>query len=402
MPGILLGLRRWSFLARLILAGTFSLFFLLAAGVLAAYHIRVDRMIEGRVSRQPLDSISSIFSAPKRIFVDQNLSPQELIEYLRRAGYADSPQQGATGQYLVADTLVEIRPSIRSYFEGKNAVTVEFFHSKISGIRSIGTSEELDSAELEPLLLTNIFNDNTREKRRFVPFHDLPPFLVDAVLSVEDVRFFEHHGVDPFRVLGAAWINVRRRTKAQGASTITMQTARSFFFSAQRTWRRKLEETLMALELERRFTKQQIFELYANQVYLGSRGSFAIHGFGEAAQAYFDKDVRELSLGEAAILDRAFHSAERVFVFGDPSFADPGNYTPTPAELALSGQIMGYWTRFAKTGDPNGSGATQWPRYDAHTDAMIQLDDTSTQINGYRSPQCDFYDLNGAAFSSLQ
>jgi penicillin-binding protein 1B len=311
MPGIFLGFRRWSFLVRLILAGTSSLFFLLAAGVLAAYHIRFERMIEGRVSGQPLDSISSIFSAPKRIFVDQKLSPQELIEYLRRAGYADSPQQGATGQYLVADTLAEIRPSTRSYFEGKNAVTVQFLDSKISGIRSIGTGEELDSTELEPLLLTNIFNDNTREKQRFVPFHDLPPFLVDAVLSVEDVRFFEHHGVDPFRVLGAAWINVRRRTKAQGASTITMQTARSFFFSTQRTWRRKLKETLMALELERRFTKQQIFELYANQVYLGSRGSFAIHGFGEAAQAYFDKDVRELSLGEAAFLAGILRSPNR-------------------------------------------------------------------------------------------
>jgi para-nitrobenzyl esterase len=99
---------------------------------------------------------------------------------------------------------------------------------------------------------------------------------------------------------------------------------------------------------------------------------------------------------------RAFHSAERVFVFGDPAFADPGNYTPTPAELALSGQIMGYWTRFAATGNPNGSGATMWPRYDATTDAMIQLDDTSTQINGYRTPQCDFYDTHAAVFSTLQ
>lgn len=98
---------------------------------------------------------------------------------------------------------------------------------------------------------------------------------------------------------------------------------------------------------------------------------------------------------------RAFHGAQKYFVFGDPSFADPGTYTPTPAELALSGQIMGYWTRFAGTGNPNGSGATLWPRYDT-TDAMLQLDDTSTQINGYRTPQCDFYDANPAALSTVQ
>jgi penicillin-binding protein 1B len=134
---------------------------------------------------------------------------------------------------------------------------------------------------------------------------------VAAVLSAEDNRFFEHPGVDPVRVLGAAWINLRRGAKAQGASTITMQAARSFFFSSQRTWRRKLEETFMALELERRFTKQQIFELYANQIYLGNRGSFAIHGFGEAARAYFGKDVHHLSLGEAAFLAGIIRSPNR-------------------------------------------------------------------------------------------
>lgn len=100
---------------------------------------------------------------------------------------------------------------------------------------------------------------------------------------------------------------------------------------------------------------------------------------------------------------RAFHGAERPFVFGDPSNGNA--HTATAAELTLAGQIMGYWTRFAATGDPNGSGATVWPRYDATTDAMLQIDDTSTEISGansYRKVQCDFYDANAAAFSSLQ
>jgi para-nitrobenzyl esterase len=99
---------------------------------------------------------------------------------------------------------------------------------------------------------------------------------------------------------------------------------------------------------------------------------------------------------------RAFHSAERPFVFGDPSGG--GSYTPTAAELTLARQIMGYWSRFARTGDPNGSGATVWPRYDATTDPMLQIDDTSTEISGansYRKLQCDFYDVNATAFSSL-
>jgi penicillin-binding protein 1B len=306
------GLSFFSFrVVRLALRGAAFLFVLVAAGVLVSYHIRFGRMIEARVSSQPFNNISCIFAAPKRIFVGQSLFPHGLVDYLRQAGYTESPRSGETGQYLVTNFSVEIRPSADSYFGRSNALRVGFSGPKISGIRSLDAGEELSSAELEPILITNLFNDDSREKQRPVHFNDLPLVLVASVLSAEDNRFFEHHGVDPFRVLGAAWINLRRRAKAQGASTITMQTARSFFFSTQRTWRRKLEETLMALELEGRFTKQQIFELYANQIYLGNRGSFAIHGFGEAAHAYFDKDVRDLSLGEAAFLAGIIRSPNR-------------------------------------------------------------------------------------------
>ena len=159
----------------------------------------------------------------------------------------------------------------------------------------------LDSAEIEPELITNLF-DSSREKRRVVRFDDLPPVLVHAVLAAEDKRFFEHGALDMVRVFGAAFYDVTRGEKAQGASTIDMQVARTFFFTTKREWRRKLKEILMAAEIDERFSKQQIFELYANDIYLGNRGSFSIRGFGEAAEAYFGKDVRELTPGEAAFL----------------------------------------------------------------------------------------------------
>ncbi len=122
------------------------------------------------------------------------------------------------------------------------------------------------------------------------------------VLAAEDKRFFEHGALDMVRVFGAAFYDVSRGQKAQGASTIDMQVARTFFFTTKREWRRKMKEILMAAELDERFSKQQILELYANDIYMGNRGSFAIRGFGEAAQAYFGKDVRELTPGEAAFL----------------------------------------------------------------------------------------------------
>ena len=141
--------------------------------------------------------------------------------------------------------------------------------------------------------------------------------MVNSVIAAEDKRFFEHGGLDIVRVLGAGIADLRRGVSAQGASTIDMQVARSFFFTTKREWSRKLKETIVAIELNERFSKQQIFELYANEIYLGNRGSFSIHGFGEGAEAYFGKDVRDLTLGEAAFMagiiraPNRYSSAER-------------------------------------------------------------------------------------------
>jgi penicillin-binding protein 1B len=193
---------------------------------------------------------------------------------------------------------------------------VSFSGGTISRILQLSDNTPRVAADIEPELITNLF-DSSREKRRVVRFDDLPKDMVNAVLAAEDKRFFEHGGLDIVRVFGAALADLRRGQKAQGASTIDMQVARSFFFTTKREWTRKVKEILMAVEINQRYSKQQIFELYANEVYLGNRGSFAIRGFGEAAEAYFGKDVRELNLGEEAFIagiiraPNRYSSAER-------------------------------------------------------------------------------------------
>ena len=122
------------------------------------------------------------------------------------------------------------------------------------------------------------------------------------MLSAEDKRFFQHSGFDPIGVIRSAWVDVKRGKSAQGASTLSMQLARGMFLTPARNWRRKLAEIMITMQLEQKLTKQQIFEMYCNQVDLGYRGSFTIRGFGEASQAYFGKDIRSLSLPEAASL----------------------------------------------------------------------------------------------------
>jgi len=149
--------------------------------------------------------------------------------------------------------------------------------------------------------ITNLSGEG-RAKRRLVEFNDIPKVLIDAVTAGEDQKFFQHYGLDLKRIAAAFVWNIREKKGMQGASTITQQLARSFFLTRERTLRRKVSEAFIAVLLEHRLTKEQIFTMYANEVYLGEHGLYAIHGFGEAAHALFGKELRDLSLPEAATL----------------------------------------------------------------------------------------------------
>src|SRR2546427_8315353 len=292
------------------LLGAALLSILAVTGTTTYYYVEYSKMIDLRLSGRALQKTTQIYSGPQRINEGEILSRDDLASLLQRAGYRTQAISGGVGQYKPEADRIEIHPGASSFFHGTNAVQVQFAGKSIKAIRALPSGEELATAEVEPQLLTNLF-DSAREKRRPVRYDDLPKVLVDAVLSAEDKRFFEHPGFDPVRILGAAWADLHKTSRLEGASTITMQVARSFFFTTQRTWRRKLAETLVALQLEHRFTKKEIFELYANEIYLGNRGSFAIHGFGEASLAYFNKDVRELNLQEEAFLAGLIHAPNR-------------------------------------------------------------------------------------------
>jgi penicillin-binding protein 1B len=276
--------------------------FLTAGGIFTYYYVKYSRMIDARLSGKVLQNTTQIFSAPEYISTGQAWSAEDLTTYLTRIGYRPEADENSLGQYTVQGNTVDIRPSKLSYFGGSNALAVQFSGKAIRSIRPLSGGGSLGTAQIEPELITNLF-DSAREKRRPVRYEDLPPELVHAILSAEDKRFFDHGGFDFIRIVGAAWADIRHSSSHyQGASTITMQVARTFFFSNERTMRRKVAEAMVSVELEQRFNKQQIFELYANEVYLGNRGSFGIRGFSEASVAYFGKDLRQLSLAECAYL----------------------------------------------------------------------------------------------------
>ena len=151
-------------------------------------------------------------------------------------------------------------------------------------------------------MITSLFDAGQRSKRELVTYDEIPKLMVDAVLAIEDRRFFQHGGVNFMRLAEATWVDVIHGRHEQGGSTITMQLSRAFFLTPEKTVKRKLSEMLIALEMEQKLSKQQIFEFYANRVDLGQRGSFTISGFAQAARAYFNKDLKDLTPAEAALI----------------------------------------------------------------------------------------------------
>ncbi len=280
--------------------------FLAGLGVLVYFYVRFSRVIDARLSGEVFNNASLVFSAPTPVQVGDPGTPEEITQRLRRAMYAEGEGGSNVGTYKrVGKTRLEIYPGSASFFQGEvmreGPAELVFKQSHVASITDLNRMNALNSYWLEPQVVTSLF-DRGRVKRRLVRYQDLPKVLVDAVLATEDHRFFSHHGVNFFRILAAAYTDLRAEERLQGGSTLTMQLARAFFLTPRRTFKRKLVEIFLALLLEQRLSKEQILELYANQMYLGQRGSFAIYGFGEASSSYFNKDVTSLTLPEAAFL----------------------------------------------------------------------------------------------------
>jgi len=261
--------------------------------------VHYSNLVDEKLKEGPFAQTAEIFAAPEPISVGESLSAAELTELLRRRGYTEN-RSSRMGWYKVRPDGVEVFPGVDAW-TGSEPGVIFLQNGVVERIVSNRDNSERTIYQLEPELISNLF-DRQRQKRRVVRYSDIPRVLVDAVTSAEDKRFFQHAGFDPLRIIKAVFEDVREGRKAQGASTLSMQLARNFWLGPEKTWTRKIAEAMITLQIEQKLTKEQIFEYYSNQVDLGQRRTFAVRGFGEAAQVYFGKDVRDLKVEEAALL----------------------------------------------------------------------------------------------------
>ncbi len=266
------------------------------------YYVKYQHIVDERLKQPLFKNTAKIFAEPREVRPGQKLSVHLIAEELRQANYtlAGTQKDSPMGTYSESGGSITVFPGPQSY-HAQDSATIHVSDGVVDTITD-DHNQPLASYELEPVMITGLSEDANRTKRRLVNYDEVPQNLVQAVLAIEDRRFFEHGGVNYFRLLEAILRDLTTGQKQQGGSTLTMQLARGFFLTPEKRIKRKIIEIVITFQLEHRFTKKQIFEMYANQINLGQRGSFAINGFGEASQSYFGKDVRQLDLAESALL----------------------------------------------------------------------------------------------------
>lgn len=320
---------------------------LVCVGIFAFYYYRYQQVVDDRLAQGPLfASVAQIYAAPREIRVGQRLTTTSIATDLRSAGYNVNSQLGT---FVMRQSAIFIKPGPQS-FHNTDGATITTNNGEIIAITA-ENGAPLTAYELEPQLITALSEDKNRTKRRLVTFKEIPLRLVKAVTAIEDRRFFEHGGVNYLRMARCAEEDLLTHQKECGGSTLTMQLARGFFLTPEKKITRKLREIMITFQLESRFSKQQIFEMYANQINLGQRGSFAINGFGEAAQAFFGKDISRLDTAECALLAGIIQSPNRLNPYRHPeramerrnvvieSMIETGAITPAEATRAKAEPI---------------------------------------------------------------
>lgn len=293
-------------LRRTLRAGGWTLLGLLlaGAGVGALYVHDLDREIRERFEGQRWALPARVYARPLELYPGQRLDRERLVTELEALNYRRGQQAGRAGEYAVNGNTVELTTRPFTFGDGPepaHSVRVELSGGYVRSVVDRDSGTAVDLMRVEPLLIGSIYPTHG-EDRVVVDLDDVPHELIGAVMAIEDRRFLSHRGVDPIGIARAAWANLRAGRTVQGGSTLTQQLVKNFYLTQDQTLSRKLNEAVMALILEHRYSKEAILEAYLNEVFLGQAGERSIHGFGQAARFYYQRPLDELRLDQLALL----------------------------------------------------------------------------------------------------
>ncbi len=343
------------------------------------YYVRFAHLIDARLHGERDTVLPRVFARPLELRRGQSLTDRQLIDRLNDLGYTQRATLEKPGEFAIAAGAVSIMP--RGPALRNQIVRVVFQRSPTAAQSKAATrrpapprpadrvlqlelaNRPSDRLTLDAPVLTSLASGE-REKRRPVALAAIPDRMKQAVLAIEDRRFYDHPGVDPIGIAGALFSNFRgKRGYLSGASTITQQVARNIFLprifpgmtlqeAREKSLRRKLLEAWVSLIITTRASKDDILEMYLNDMTLGQRGSFGIVGVAEASRLFFGKDVSNISLAEAATIAGVFQSPSALSPFNNPNrcrerrnvvlqaMADAGFITPELADRAAHDPLV--------------------------------------------------------------
>jgi len=267
---------------------------------------------------------SKIYSDSFLIYTGMDLTAVGFFGRLRDLDYR--PVEGEVthkGEYRIAKNKAAVDIYLRGFSDpnaggGGALLRLNLAGNVITRIEDLNSHKELFTLELDPELISGLY-EGIWEERHLVTLDQVSPMLLRGIIDVEDQRFYDHHGIDYAGILRALWVDLRNRRMEQGGSTLTQQLMKNFFLTDERSLKRKLSEALMAVIVERRFSKQEILANYINEIYLGQKGAQGIYGVWEASRFYFGKEPLDLSVAEVATLAGLIKAPNRYSPFRNPT-----------------------------------------------------------------------------------
>lgn len=284
---------------------------LLLSGFALYLDITVRMQFEGKRWAMP----ARVYARPLELYSGMKLRPEQLAIELAMLDYrmAADPQNPGSYQRQGDDFTLVTRPfTFWDEAQASLPLQIAIDGGRLSTLTNRATGKNVALARLDPMLIGGIYPAHN-EDRILVKFDEIPPHLIKALIGIEDRQFHSHHGFSA-RGTARALVTTLRGGGIQGGSTLTQQLVKNFFLTPDRTLRRKFTEVLMSMLLELHYSKDEILEAYANEVYLGQDGNRAIHGFGLASHFFFDRPLSKLNLQQAALL---------VGLVKGPSYYDP-------------------------------------------------------------------------------
>ena len=300
--------RTWLFRGALLALG-------LAVGVGVPLFYVLDKRVRAEFEALVWQVPTRVYARPLALSPGTRLDADTLLLELSAAGYREDAGD-LPGTWAREGKRFNIGTRAFTDLDGPvpaRRITVVVEGGRVAAVTDRRSGKPIEDARLDPARIATIYGD-VKEERRLVQLRDVPSLLVTGLQAVEDRNFKHHHGIDPWGILRAAWVNAREGEIEQGASTLTQQLVRNLFLSREVAWTRKIKEASYSIIIEARYDKERILEAYFNEVYLGQHGSQSIHGIAAGAEFWFGRDLSTLRTQDMALL---------VGMIQGPSLYDP-------------------------------------------------------------------------------